>query len=239
MKNLIHILVLISLLVLVSCKGGGGSSSVAANNNSGNNTTSYTIGQNVGGGLYAGNTNGNDLIITPSGCTDHASPTCSGNDFVSKWWSDDATTITNIYDSVDGYNNTDLIINAANAASIQSPAALYCANLVYGGYTNWYLPSKDEMQEIMDNNANNNNVLNFRDEQGNNGGNIAYRYWTSTIKNDDGLNNRPYYFTYDSTYIIGQHGITNYWQRSSMQQYSGVVTLGTTYNYMVRCIRHL
>lgn len=234
MKTLVHVLVLTSLLVLFSCNGGGSSSS-ATGTTSGNNTTSYNIGDSVGGGLYAGNTNGNDLIITPSGCTDSTTPTCNGgNDTVNKYWSTALNTIIGVLDTVNGYDNTDLIIQKAQTDGVQSPAASYCKDLVYGGYSDWYLPSQDEMKEIMDNNASNNNVLNFRDEQQNNGGVTNYHYYTSTESaNDD---TRVTAYAYDSSMPDGM-GYLNHVSKRSIVKYSLSNILGGSNNQLVRCIR--
>lgn len=65
-----------------------------------------------------------------------------------------------------GQSNTSAIITACPSAS----AALVCENLTVGGYSDWYLPSRDELQKIS---ANSNIIGGFRQEP----------YWSSTEEN--------------------------------------------------------
>ena len=47
-----------------------------------------------------------------------------------------------------GAQNTVDIIDDNPAATASSNASKYCANLVYGGYSDWFLPSKDELAQL-------------------------------------------------------------------------------------------
>jgi len=109
-----------------------------------------------GGTIYLGQFDGGKYMVTPSGCTNSTTPTCAGGtDTTTKFWNDGTTTWVDIpgvetfttasqksSSSYRGNVNTDAIIvqhgTAANAAK-------YCQDMVYGGYSDWYLPSKSEL----------------------------------------------------------------------------------------------
>jgi hypothetical protein len=44
-----------------------------------------------------------------------------------------------------GKQNTQKIIDASNQIAVNAPATRHCDRLVYGGYDDWYLPSKNEL----------------------------------------------------------------------------------------------
>jgi hypothetical protein len=94
------------------------------------------IGEPWGGGYYAGkiSTSGNGvathyLIVAPK------STEVFGKTFTSG-------TANNASSDIDGPTNT------ANHAIQGSNAAQYCQDLVTGGYSDWYLPSKNELETI-------------------------------------------------------------------------------------------
>ncbi|HVK61559.1 MAG TPA: DUF1566 domain-containing protein [Bdellovibrionales bacterium] len=119
-----------------------------------------SIGQACTGttALYLGTHDGGSYMITPSGCTDSATPTCAGgNDTVFKAWrgstgSDvDIPTLGNITDATaaaaerGAYATTEIV----NHASVSSDSvADFCENMVYGGFSDWKLPSKSELAYI-------------------------------------------------------------------------------------------
>lgn len=65
-----------------------------------------------------------------------------------------------------GQANTTAILNGCSATDI---AARLCDNLVVNGYSDWFLPSKDELDSVYVNVC-----------KKNLGGFISYRYWSST-----------------------------------------------------------
>ncbi len=92
------------------------------------------------------------------------------------------TSVTNATRSWDGVYNTGLMTN--------SPAAVYVNGLTNGGFTDWYLPSIDELSILWHNRFHANNALNA-------GGftllsNTAY-YWSSTEVNAS----TAFYFSFD------------------------------------------
>lgn len=115
-----------------------------------------TPGRPGGGGVYAacGLNDGDgayDLVIMPGGCDGTTSnPTCAGNDgaAVSRTWG-----VTGNLSGV-CFINDNSCKNAQNSQTIallQSvgigtfPANEYCQNMIYGGYSDWYLPNQAAM----------------------------------------------------------------------------------------------
>ena len=99
--------------------------------------TPTVIGEPWGGGYYAGkiSTSGNGvathyLIISPKS-TETLGKTWLGNN-----------TDTGADSFIDGPSNT----NVMNA--LGSQAASYCKGLTTGGYTDWYLPAKNELEVL-------------------------------------------------------------------------------------------
>lgn len=110
-----------------------------------------------GGALYAGQFDSGKYMVTPSGCTNSATPTCAGGtDSLTKTWrgstgSDvDIPGVENITNattasssSFRGNVNTAAIV--AHASISSNSAADFCNDMTYGGYSDWYLPSKSEL----------------------------------------------------------------------------------------------
>ena len=102
------------------------------------------IGEPFGGGYYAGkiSTTGNDII-------DYwliVSPKATGEIYGKKWG------ISNIITGI-----TNVITGPTNSAAIAAltgpdyQIAKWCENLTIGGYTDWYLPAKNELEILYHN----------------------------------------------------------------------------------------
>ena len=97
------------------------------------------IGQAFGGGFYAGQIGVSSvathyLIVGPIASADNAS----------KQWKN-ATTATPGADSdIDGPQNTADMVADGNATVY--PAAHFCNDLVIGGFSDWYMPAKNELE---------------------------------------------------------------------------------------------
>ena len=128
--------------------------------------------------------NGYKYVVTPGGCTDSSTPTCAGgSDTVVKAWATQlalpsacctpvlgcefCNNITNIVSVTDGFSNTTTL--ATNYSDTN--AAKYCANMDYGGYSDWFLPAQDELNLLYLSKA----IL---------GGFLASAYLTSTELSD-------------------------------------------------------
>ena len=94
-----------------------------------------TIGQAFGGGYYAGK-----ISTTGNGVATHyliVAPKATGESNLA--WKTTNTSTTGTSSLIDGPTNT----NNMNDAS--HPAAYFCKNLSIGGFTDWYMPAKNEM----------------------------------------------------------------------------------------------
>lgn len=137
-----------------------------------NQTDECTVGRNcwtedsTGGmsQIYVGTYKGHQYFTTPGGCTNSGTPTCAGGtDTVTKIWSSSATTSGTTAGNtatVLGTNTENSYSDATVACSncggtgmaeylgtafTDTAAAAFCTNMNYAGYTDWYLPSKEEL----------------------------------------------------------------------------------------------
>jgi len=87
------------------------------------------VGQSYGGGFYIGTLGGYYLICSPV------------EGVSTELWGGHGFAVTGADSLIDGYQNTlDMI-----ADSQDHPAANFCVALTIGGFSDWYLPSKDEL----------------------------------------------------------------------------------------------
>lgn len=142
--------------------------------------TTYTIGQSALGGVIAyinggGSTGTSGLVATAADISSGAPWGCGGT-------------------SIPGANGTALGTGDANTIAIMADcptagiAARLCGDLTEGGYSDWYLPSKDELNALYTNRV----AI---------GGFTELRYWSST---EDDLNKAWAY-----NFFIGVHISTN------------------------------
>jgi hypothetical protein len=129
----------------------GGKLSLVNNNNAGNlsfigpppGPTTYTIGQAALGGVIAyitggGSTGTSGLVAQVADVSSGASWGCNG------------TTITGADGTAIGTGNQNTIDIMAGCATAGIAARL-CGDLTEGGYSDWYLPSLDELQQLYNN----------------------------------------------------------------------------------------
>lgn len=106
---------------------------------SGAETTAICAGTYSYGGAIGTKT----LMVTPGNCNDSVTPTCGGTtDTITKLW---ATGFAGPYamDADDGLANSIML-----SAQAQIVAAKWCRSLTYGGYSDWYLPAKNELNNL-------------------------------------------------------------------------------------------
>jgi hypothetical protein len=119
----------------VTATNSAGTSAASAASNS--ITTVPVIGSAFGGGFFAGQ-------IGVSGVATHnlvVGPTSSGQ-FIGAW-NTTSTTTAGTDSVIDGPANTAAMI-AAGAAT--HPCGNFCNNAVIGGFSDWYMPAKNEME---------------------------------------------------------------------------------------------
>jgi hypothetical protein len=95
------------------------------------------IGQAFGGGFYAGE-------IGVSSVATHylvIGPLSTAQSTLA--WKNDATTTPGTDSDIDGPQNTADMVAAGNATVF--PCAHFCNNLVTGGFSDWYMPAKNEL----------------------------------------------------------------------------------------------
>jgi hypothetical protein len=161
-----------------------------------NKTDDCIVGQSCWGtnNLYIGTYNGHQYFTTPGGCTNSGTPTCAGGaDTVTKAWASSApesSTSLGLTNFVDGQAQSSTLAGYTTAA-----AAQFCENMTYAGYTDWYLPSRQELNLLYQKSG----------ELGSIGGfNYSSNYWSSTE------NNTSY-----AWYFLFHNGYANYTNKTS------------------------
>jgi hypothetical protein len=118
---------------------GPSASSAASNSITPNEPAPTVIGQSYGGGYYAGQ-------IGVSSVATHylvVGPAASAQTSSKQW--KNANTVTSGSDSaIDGPQNTADMV--ADGSSTVYPAAHFCNDLVIGGFSDWYMPAKNELE---------------------------------------------------------------------------------------------
>ena len=99
-----------------------------------------TIGQAFGGGYYAGK-------ITDGGVGYYiiVAPKATGENTALVWSTTNTAGPSGVQTLTNGPAST---LAMFNAGSTLYPAATYCHNLSIGGFTDWYLPARDELEVV-------------------------------------------------------------------------------------------
>ena len=101
--------------------------------------TSTPIGTSIEGGFYGGLINDGGtvyaLIVAPK----------SSGESSSKQWKTSTSATSNTFSTTNGPSNTSAMISAGASAH---PAANFCNGLSIGGFTDWYMPAKDELEVL-------------------------------------------------------------------------------------------
>lgn len=102
------------------------------------NSLPMPIGTAYGGGFFAGQINVSgtkyNLVVAPK----------ASGESTKQWWTVDGTTVTGATSVIDGPSNSATLASLGAAY----PAAVFCEGLAIGGYSDWYLPSKNELEVL-------------------------------------------------------------------------------------------
>jgi len=142
---LLTMLAMFFAIITVSCDKDNNSSNPPVNNDGGNNGgggdngSNFVIGQSYQGGkiAYIDNTGKHGLIAAPE---DQSTGI--------QWYNGSYFLVDTETSIGTGKNNTSRIVQMQGEGSY---AAKICYDLVLGGYDDWYLPSKDELNELYEN----------------------------------------------------------------------------------------
>jgi hypothetical protein len=122
----------------------------------------------AGGSIFAGIYNGARYMVTPGNCTASTTPTCNNTpDTLTKAFST-SNSNTSATSVSDGAMNTAYLVNDYGSSIVL--AAAYCADMVYGGYSDWFLPAQNELINLL---YPNKAAI----------GNLATAYWASNQNN--------------------------------------------------------
>ena len=165
MKKLLYTFLAVSL-IFSACEEEDAAPST--NNNTGNNNSSLAIGDTHQGGIiFYLDGNGGGLISAPS------------DQGVAQWGCYEINIIGADGIAIGtGAQNT---IDIEEGCTTPATAADICANLTLGGYSDWFLPSKDELNEMFLNIGQGNLVLS---NIGNFGSYDGSTYISSTESNE-------------------------------------------------------
>jgi len=115
-----------------------------------------TIGAAFGGGFFAGqiSTSGNgiathNLVIGPVSSAENSA----------RKWNAANSNVTGTNSTIDGPANTAALV----AYGVDCEAGVFCDNLTIGGFSDWYMPAKNELEVCYYNlkPTTNNNITNF------------------------------------------------------------------------------
>jgi Protein of unknown function (DUF1566) len=98
-------------------------------------STEFIIGESYGGGI----------IFYIDGTSPHGLISATSDQSTGAPWGCDGTLIGTYTAIGTGQANTTLIVNGCSTAGI---AARICDNLILNGYNDWFLPSKDELNQM-------------------------------------------------------------------------------------------
>jgi hypothetical protein len=97
------------------------------------------IGSAYEGGFYAG-----EISVAGNGVASHYLVVIAKSSQASRQWKNALTATPNANSDIDGPQNTADMV--ADGSATVYPAAHYCNNLTVNGYTDWYMPAKNELE---------------------------------------------------------------------------------------------
>ena len=191
-----------------------------------------SIGEAFGGGFYAG-----EISTAGNGVADYyliVAPVASGENS-SKQWKTSNTSTSGTSSVIDGPTNSSNMNNATH------PAAQFCEGLTIGGFSDWYMPAKNELEVCYYNlkpttTANNTNSGTNTNAVPSRGSNYTSSVPGQTSANDFKTGNTEA-FAGASYWSSTENSATNAWFQSFNDGYQGGAT--KLANYRVRAVRRV
>jgi hypothetical protein len=91
-------------------------------------------------------------MVTPGGCSSETCASAGGTDSVFQEWANNSGTTADVTTGITDPNNGKRNTAMLSPYYTDTDAAHWCTQMNYGGYSDWYLPSLNELNYVLYNN---------------------------------------------------------------------------------------